>query len=212
MRSGRLEDLGEDPEVKRDADGTWRVTGPVEGASLTVLLEGDAPRVLVDDRTVPDADHARVKLLDLRPPGERKAVFMKPREVGEAMVELPMPQPTSDVARYGREIEIDRGEWTLETTGERLSIKPDNAYLIVLRGSPEAATLSGRVRRDDRPGLDFNGAFLRSLDDFGDAIRERREPAVPAREGRRAVELIEACYAAKEPLDLPWMRPRGAGA
>ncbi len=34
----------------------------------------------------------------------------------------------------------------------------------------------------------------------------------PAREGRRAVELIEACYAARQPLELPWMRLPGGTA
>ena len=33
------------------------------------------------------------------------------------------------------------------------------------------------------------------IEDFASAIRENREPAIPGREGKRAVELIGAIYA-----------------
>lgn len=64
--------------------------------------------------------------------------------------------------------------------------------------------LSGRARRDGGSGLDFTDVFVRQIDDFARAIRERREPFVPGREGRRSLELIEACYARRKPLELPW--------
>jgi predicted dehydrogenase len=77
--------------------------------------------------------------------------------------------------------------------------------------------LRGRARRVDRPGepgrgLDFNGAFRRPLEDLAAAVREGREPAVTARQARRSVALIEACYAARRPLVLPWDDPLPAGA
>ena len=65
----------------------------------------------------------------------------------------------------------------------------------------------GRARRDGSSGLDFTQAFVRQLDDFAAAIRERREPFVPGREGRRSLELIAACYARRQPLVLPWSIP-----
>jgi predicted dehydrogenase len=64
--------------------------------------------------------------------------------------------------------------------------------------------LSGRARREGGGGLDFTRAFVRQLDDFASAVRGRREPFVPGREGRRSLELIEACYARRQPLVLPW--------
>ncbi|HEX9940921.1 MAG TPA: Gfo/Idh/MocA family oxidoreductase [Thermoanaerobaculia bacterium] len=67
-----------------------------------------------------------------------------------------------------------------------------------------AVHLAGRARREEGPGLDFTGAFLRQLDDFAAAVRGRREPFVPGREGRRSIGLIEACYARRQPLELPW--------
>jgi len=71
-------------------------------------------------------------------------------------------------------------------------------------------SLAGRARRDGESagsGLDFTQAFVRQLDDFAAAIRERREPFVPGREGRRSLSLIEACYARRQPLVLPWSIP-----
>jgi predicted dehydrogenase len=67
-----------------------------------------------------------------------------------------------------------------------------------------AVHLSGRARREGGSGLDITAAFVRQLDDFAQAIRQRREPFVPGREGRRSLELIEACYARRKPLELPW--------
>jgi predicted dehydrogenase len=90
---------------------------------------------------------------------------------------------------------------------------PDPPIAICRSGEP--LRLEGRTRAGGRGGLDFNGAFLRSLDDFAGAILEGRETAVPAAEGRRGVSLIEACYARAQPLELPWQQPeplRGGAA
>lgn len=80
---------------------------------------------------------------------------------------------------------------------------------VIVRIGGEELCLDGRARRGEEPGLTFNGAFLRSIDDFAQAIRRGGEPLVPGREGRRGVALIEACYAARQPLQLPWsIQPR----
>ncbi|HEV2853582.1 MAG TPA: Gfo/Idh/MocA family oxidoreductase [Thermoanaerobaculia bacterium] len=65
-------------------------------------------------------------------------------------------------------------------------------------------SLSGRARREGGSGLDFTDVFVRQIDDFAGAVREGREPFVPGREGRRSLELIEACYARRKLLELPW--------
>jgi predicted dehydrogenase len=65
-------------------------------------------------------------------------------------------------------------------------------------------SLAGRARREGGAGLAFTDAFVRQLDDFAGAIREGREPFVPGREGRRSLDLIEACYAQRQFLALPW--------
>lgn len=93
-------------------------------------------------------------------------------------------------------------------TGERATLEvgiwdPDPPLTLSMDGA--APDLSGRARRGTAPGLDFNGAFRRQIDDLATAVADGREPFVPAEEARRSVALIEACYAAREPLVLPWV-------
>jgi predicted dehydrogenase len=82
---------------------------------------------------------------------------------------------------------------------------PDPEIRLLIADSE--VSLAGRARREGSSGLDFTQAFVRQLDDFVDAVRERREPFVPGREGRRSLALIEACYARRQPLVLPWSIP-----
>ncbi|HEX4954579.1 MAG TPA: Gfo/Idh/MocA family oxidoreductase [Thermoanaerobaculia bacterium] len=85
---------------------------------------------------------------------------------------------------------------------------PDPPLIVRIGG--EQLRLDGRARRGKSPGLTFNGAFLRSIDDFARVIRQGGEPVVSGQEGRRGVALIEACYAARQALQLPWSIPQRA--
>lgn len=67
--------------------------------------------------------------------------------------------------------------------------------------------LAGRARGPGDAGLDFAGAFRLQLADLVAAVREGRPPRVPGSEGRRAVALVEACYAHRAALELPWDEP-----
>jgi predicted dehydrogenase len=49
--------------------------------------------------------------------------------------------------------------------------------------------------------------FARQLADVVAAVRHRREPLVEGRDGRAVVALVEACYARRQPLRLPWDYP-----
>ncbi|MEA2604343.1 MAG: hypothetical protein QOF89_5335 [Acidobacteriota bacterium] len=91
--------------------------------------------------------------------------------------------------------------------GERASLEvgiwdPDPQIRLLL--ADREVALAGHARRPEGSGVDFLEAFVRQIDDFAAAIREGREPHVPGREGRRSQELIEACYARRQPLELPW--------
>ncbi len=54
--------------------------------------------------------------------------------------------------------------------------------------------------------------FGRQLADFARAIRERGEPLVCGREGRRSVELLERCYRVRRSLTFPWEESEAAPA
>lgn len=95
-------------------------------------------------------------------------------------------------------------------TGERGRLEvgiwdPDPPVAFTAPGG--VTTFLGRARREGGSGgrgLDFVGAFRRQLEDFATAVQEGREPLVTGAEARRSMALIEACYAARAPLDLPW--------
>ena len=108
---------------------------------------------------------------------------------------------------------------TCRFEGERGTLEAefwDPEPVVELRVEGSGLSLSGRARRagprTPAAAADFRELFRRQADDFAGAILDRREPWVPGREGRRSVALIEACYAVRRPLELPWtIQPRTAG-
>jgi predicted dehydrogenase len=98
---------------------------------------------------------------------------------------------------------------TCRFTGERGVLEvgiwdPDPE--ITLRLADRDVQLAGHARGGGRV-LTFHDAFVRQLDDFAAAVREGRELRVPGSEGRRAIALVEACYARRRSLALPWESP-----
>lgn len=94
--------------------------------------------------------------------------------------------------------------------GERATLEVgiwDPDPTISLRFSGQEISLAGQARRAGAARLSFQDVFVRQIDDFAEAIREGREPLVPGREGRRVQDLIDACYASRGPLELPWESP-----
>jgi predicted dehydrogenase len=74
--------------------------------------------------------------------------------------------------------------------------------------SDREVALAGRARRDSKSdtgsALNFTDVFVRQIGDFARSIRLRREPFISGAEGRRSLALIEACYAQRQLLELPW--------
>lgn len=55
--------------------------------------------------------------------------------------------------------------------------------------------------------FDFAQVMANQLADFAGAVGGAHPPLVDGRVGRDVVALIERCYAAAQPMDLPWLRP-----
>lgn len=128
----------------------------------------------------------------------------------ELLLTLGSGETGSDAGLVKGTIEISRTRNLPNTClfeGQRASLEvgiwePDPSIRLLL--ADREVALDGRARRTEGSGVDFLEAFVRQIDDFAAAIRERREPHVPGREGRRSQALIEECYARRQPLELPW--------
>lgn len=88
-------------------------------------------------------------------------------------------------------IEGERGTLTIDAgfaSGASLSLTGENN------------ALSGRVTSSNDSDDALHLAFYNQLEDFVRATRNGSAPFVPGSEGKRAIQLIEACYARREPL------------
>lgn len=97
-----------------------------------------------------------------------------------------------------------RNTWVLEGTEGTLEIDTLFHPLVRWRFEGQPEQLQGRVRLPGQPEEEALDCFSRQMADFLDSIREEREPVVNGSEGRRFVELLEACEANRRPLELPW--------
>jgi predicted dehydrogenase len=93
--------------------------------------------------------------------------------------------------------------------GERGTLEVGTRFdsSIRLRINGQDIVLSGRAVRDGATEMTKPSPFSRQLYDFANAVLDHREPLVPGQEGKRGVELIEECYAVRQPLKYPWTFP-----
>jgi predicted dehydrogenase len=104
-----------------------------------------------------------------------------------------------------------RNSWIIRGERGTLEVEKGLNPLIHLETKNQGVVLTGQVTRDDAADKDLRDVFRRQLDDFADAILSHRQPFVPGQEGKRAVELIETCYASRQSLKQPWMFPERPG-
>jgi predicted dehydrogenase len=104
-----------------------------------------------------------------------------------------------------------RNSWIIR--GERGVLEVEKGFnpLILLKIRNQDVILTGRALRGGTADKSLRDAFCRQLDDFVHAIRNHRQPFVPGQEGKRVVELIEACFASRQSLKQPWRLPEKFG-
>ncbi len=79
--------------------------------------------------------------------------------------------------------------------------------LVRLSIGDAGSTVVGNVPDQTFGRAPLRTVFRRQLDDVIAAVRGMKSPLVGAVDGRRAVGIVEACYAAKQPLRRPWNYP-----
>ena len=118
MQQGELESLVETPTARRDG-GDVRVDGAMAGMRLSVVVGGDRPRVLQEDRTRPVAGRARVTLMDLRTAGEPLQVHLEPPDTQGAVARDPRSLGATRRFQVTPGQDIRAGSWRLIPTGPR---------------------------------------------------------------------------------------------
>lgn len=86
-----------------------------------------------------------------------------------------------------------------------------NRAVLTLDGQQGETCLAGHGRVGglaEEPDQGFIDLFVPQLANFVAAIRGHAELRCPADEAAKSVALIEACYAQKEPLAVPWLSTR----
>jgi predicted dehydrogenase len=100
---------------------------------------------------------------------------------------------------------------TIVVQGEKGSIEMSlhsPAISILLKDSCQK--LTGHVLEKDaiKPASNSLAELLKAeLEDWVEAIINKRQPRVPGEEGRKSIALIEACYKNRKPLEFPWLQP-----
>ena len=173
-----LDGMDEEPDVAL-VGGAVEVRSLVAGTwtTLAVLPDGELA-ILGEDATPPDAGRARVRLLDLRGEASGTVLSLLPVAAAEPDGELDLRGPAilgaSRPGRLSEAIEVDRGAWRIDLTGELVEL--DEATLVTL------VLLA-------RHGEEADGAVPRG----GFATRLLIEPArVQVAERRAMVRLVHA--------------------
>ena len=123
-------------------------------------------------------------------------------------VEISRTRDLANVCRFeGERGTLEVGVW--DPAPEVVLHVPGSALRLAGRaaGDSSALGLAGRAAGDAAADATFQGAFRRQLADFVTAARTGGRPRVPGEEGRRAIALVEACYARRRPLEPPWEEP-----
>jgi predicted dehydrogenase len=108
--------------------------------------------------------------------------------------------------RSMRDTTVVRGELATLEIG---IFEPALLRLTPARGG---GTLAGSVADPEFERAPLRTVFVRQLEDFVRAVRERSEPLVTVSDGRRAVGLVTECYSKREPLRRPWDWPEAYAA
>jgi predicted dehydrogenase len=88
----------------------------------------------------------------------------------------------------------------------RLRVNDANRLELRMPDWPE--TMAVELRDENgAPAATHAQSFILQLRDVVHAVRDGRAPAVAGEEGAAALRWLEACYARRTPLQMPWLGP-----
>jgi predicted dehydrogenase/nucleoside-diphosphate-sugar epimerase len=93
-----------------------------------------------------------------------------------------------------------RNSCVIEGDCGTLTVETGFSSMVRLALAGEHDSFSGRVTPLDSTEQPLQRAFRHQLENFAGAIRNGLPPFVPGCEGKRAVQIIETCYAHRQPL------------
>ena len=114
------------------------------------------------------------------------------------------PRAVSGTVELSRTRDL-RNSWIIRGERGTLEVSTGPEALIHLQLDGQQTTLTGSATERRTPDHHLVDIFARQYEDFCRAVREHGKPLIPGKEGRRVVELMEICYARKQPLVLPWL-------
>jgi len=119
-------------------------------------------------------------------------------------LDLKLRSGASGVVELSRNRNL-RNSWII--LGERGTLEIERGFnpFVHLKTKNQDVTLTGHIMHDGAADKRLQDVFLCQLDDFADAVCNHHKPFVPGQEGKRAVELIEACRSMRQPLKQPWV-------
>lgn len=97
----------------------------------------------------------------------------------------------------------ERGKIEVSLQTSSISIYPNGLDTKVAGDVLEAQTIGAK-------GESLVDLLTAQLEDWVEAITDKRQPRVPGEEGRKSVALIEACYKNRKPLEFPWLSPKSS--
>jgi len=139
--------------------------------------------------------------------GDHRAVVYRDDSRGgveaECRLELEMQSGARGLVELSRIRNLEN-RWRIRC--ERGTVELETKYHpeVEVRIDGQPFALQGRVLRPDGRDEDPLDCFARSFRDFVECLGSGREPVGSGREGRRSVALMEACAAARRPLEPSW--------
>lgn len=126
------------------------------------------------------------------------------------MLYLEMRSGASGVMELSRTRDL-RNSWIIRGEKRTLVVKTGANALIRLEARDRDTVLAGHAMSGGVVEETYWDVYRRQLEDFAEAIRDRREPRVTGQEGKCAVELVETCYTSRQLLRHPWTFPEATG-